>query len=331
MSGSGNIFFFRCRILTAAPHGQKNVLHGIIPVQQNIRISVQGGEPCFVNVSRSFPDQTIQVKEMSDSILKEIPQAYREPCETAGRLEELKIPEFPNAVVYLPAGYDESACRYPVFYLLHGGGGDPYAFFGEDGIFKNMIDHMILSGELRPLIIVAPTYYPPGTKGNGIAYSGEAVREFGPVLLKTILPIVDGKYRTAAERESRAIGGFSMGAVATWFVLMAGTDSFHWYMPLSGDCWICGERGGGLHPKQTAALLETALKGCRFAIHVLTGDGDIAFPNVDPQVKAMKKIRDVFGKTLKYSVLPGGVHDYPDIRRYIYNALPGFFSASGQL
>ena len=80
---------------------------------------------------------------MSDSILKEIPQAYREPCETAGRLEELKIPEFPDAVVYLPAGYDESACRYPVFYLLPVGGVDPYAFFGEDGIFKNIIDPMI--------------------------------------------------------------------------------------------------------------------------------------------------------------------------------------------
>ena len=234
-------------------------------------------------------------------------------------------------MVYLPAGYDRASRRYPVFYLLHGGGGDPYAFFGEDGIFKNMIDHMIASGELKPLIIIAPTYYPPGMKGKGIDYSADAVREFGPVLLKTILPIVDGKYRTVPDRYSRAIGGFSMGAVATWFVLMAGTDSFHWYMPLSGDCWICGEVGGGRHARQTADLLETALKGRQFAIHVLTGDHDIAFPNVDPQIRAMMEIPDVFGKTVKYTVLPGGIHDYPDIRRYIYNALPEFFSPDGKL
>lgn len=263
---------------------------------------------------------------MKDIQLKEIPQAYSLPCETAGRLEELEIPGYPNAVIYLPAGYDGSEDRYSVFYLLHGGGGDPYAWFGEDGVFKNVIDHMIASGELNPVIIAAPTYYPPGMKGKGIAYSGEAVREFGPVLLNTILPIVDGKYRTIADRYARGIGGFSMGAVATWFVLMAGTEKFHWFMPLSGDCWICGERGGGLHPKQTADLLETALKGKKYHIHVLTGDQDIAFPNVDPQIQAMLKIPDVFGKTLTYSVLPGGVHDYPDIRRYIYNALPEFFS-----
>ena len=258
-------------------------------------------------------------------IMKEIPEEYSRPCAAAGRLEELEIPDFPNAVVYLPARYDQGEKRYPVFYLLHGGGGDPYVWFGEDGAFKNMIDHMIDAGELDPLLIVAPTYYPPGRKGDGIAYSGEAVRDFGPVLLRKILPIVDGKYRTVADRYSRAVGGFSMGAVATWFILMAGTEEFHWFMPLSGDCWICGERGGGLHANQTAGLMATALKGRQFYVHALTGDRDIAFPNLDPQMQAMKEYPEVFKNTVKYSVLPGGIHDYPDIRRYIYNALPEFF------
>ena len=258
-------------------------------------------------------------------IMKEIPGEYLLPCAAAGRLEELEIPDFPNAVVYLPAGYDQGEKRYPVFYLLHGGGGDPYAWFGEDGAFKNMIDHMIDAGELDPLLIVAPTYYPPGKKDGGIAYSGDAVREFGPVLLRKILPIVDGKYRTEADRYGRAVGGFSMGAVATWFILMAGTEEFHWFMPLSGDCWICGERGGGLHAGQTAGLMATALKGRQFYVHALTGGRDIAFPNLDPQMQAMKEYPEVFKSTVKYSVLPEGIHDYPDIRRYIYNALPEFF------
>lgn len=271
-----------------------------------------------------------QVTEMKDTQLKAIPQDYMLPCGSPGKLEELEIPGYPKAVMYLPAGYEQSEERYPVFYLLHGGGGDPSVWFGEDGAFKNMIDHMIISGELKPLIIVAPTYYQPGKKGCGIAYSGEAVRDFGPVLLNTILPIVDGKYRTIADRYARGIGGFSMGAVATWFVLMAGTEKFHWFMPLSGDCWICGERGGGFHPQQTADLLETALKGKKYYLHVLTGDQDIAFPNVDPQIQAMKKDSHAFSKTMKYSVLSGGVHDYPDIRRYIYNALPEFFRADGK-
>ncbi len=259
--------------------------------------------------------------------MREIPDEYRQPCSRPGRLEALPVPGFTDATVYLPAGYDGSAERYSTFYLLHGGGGDPHSFFSEDGLLKNQIDHMIASGEIRPLIVVAPTYYPPGRKGDGIAYSAEAVREFGPVLRHTIVPAVDRTYRTVPDRMHRGIGGFSMGAVATWYVLMADQMNFYWFMPMSGDCWICGELGGGHHARQTAGLLAAALQGRDFFLHVLTGGKDIAFPNLDPQMKAMQEYSDVFGKHVKYTVLPEGVHDYPDIRRYIYHALPGFFTA----
>ena len=265
------------------------------------------------------------------SVMKEIPQAYRQPCGRPGRLEEVAVPGFQDAVVYLPAGYDESAERYCTFYLLHGGGGNPHSFFSEDGLLKNQLDHMIANGEIRPMIVVAPTYYHPGRQGDGIAHSGEAVREFGPILLQTILPIVDGQYRTIPERVCRGIGGFSMGAVATWYVMRAGMDEFYWYMPMSGDCWICGEQGGGRHASQTAGLLAVTLRGRSFFLHAMTGDKDIAYPNLDPQMKAMKEYADVFGKNVKYSVLPGGIHDYPDIRRYIYNALPGFFTVDSEV
>ena len=261
------------------------------------------------------------------SVLKPIPEAFLQPCERPGRLEELDIPAFSSALVYLPWGYDESDRRYNTFYLLHGGGGNPYSFFAEDGLLKNMLDHMISTNLMRPLIVVAPTYYPPGCSDKGIAYSAEAVKEFGPVMMGKVVPQVDGHYRTKQDRMSRGIGGFSMGAVATWYALMAGTHLFYWFMPMSGDCWICGERGGGIHPRQTAALLCDTLLGQEFSLHVLTGDQDIAYPNLNPQMEAMKEFSHVFvfGKNTNYSVLEGGVHDYPDIRRYIFNALPEFF------
>ena len=257
--------------------------------------------------------------------MKAIPPEYANPCKTAGKLDRMNIPGFADATVYLPAEYGAKTRRYPVFYLLHGGGGDEHSFFAEDGLLKNMIDHMIADRELKPLIIIAPTYYPPGKKDGGIAYSGEAIRDFGPILLHSILPIADAKYRTIPERTFRGVGGFSMGAVATWFVLMAGVDQFHWFMPMSGDCWICGERGGGKHAAQTAGLMASTLQGSSFFIHALTGEQDIAFPNLDPQMQAMKEYPEVFGRNVKYSVLPEGVHDYECIRRYIYNALPEFF------
>lgn len=260
--------------------------------------------------------------------VRPIPEQYLSLCSNGGRMEELQIPGFSAAAVYLPFGYDANPDRkYNVFYLLHGGGGTPYSFFAEDGLLKNLLDHMTENGDIEPMIVVAPTYYPPGDEVHDVAFSGNAVRDFGPILLKKIIPETDRAYRTEKNRKGRGIGGFSMGAVATWYILMAGSDAFHWFMPMSGDCWICGERGGGLHPRQTAALLSDTVRGKDFYLHVLTGSEDIAFPNLDPQMQAMKEhpYSFVFGRNTYYSVLEGGVHDYPDIRRYIYNALPEFF------
>ena len=257
-------------------------------------------------------------------MLKAIPESYKSTCDHPGTLEALEIPGFSNATVYLPYGYSDKQ-RYSTFYLLHGGGGDEHSFFSNDGELKNMLDHMIDRGELDPLIVIAPTYYAPGDRDKGIAHSADAVRDFGPILLKKIVPLVDQTYSTMPDRKHRGIGGFSMGGVATWYVLMAGTDQFHWFMPLSGDCWICGETGGGKHTKQTVSLLATALQGKDYYLHALTGDKDIAYPNLDPQMKEMENNQDIFGAKIHYSVLKDGVHDYPDIRRYIYNALPEFF------
>ena len=259
--------------------------------------------------------------------IKPIPSSYMKPCSHAGRLEELQIPDFSPALVYLPYGYDDLSAPLNTFYFLHGGGGNHRSFFSEDGLAKNLFDHMIQACEIDPMLIIAPSYYPLGYSGKGISYSAEAVKDFGPVLMNRIVPLVDRTYRTVPDRIHRAIGGFSMGAVATWYTLMAGLDLFHWFMPLSGDCWICGELGGGLHAKQTAALLGDSLLGREFYIHALIGDEDIAFPNLDPQMQAMKEFPETFsfGRNTFYSVLKGGVHDYPDVRCYIYNALPEFF------
>lgn len=261
------------------------------------------------------------------SVIRPIPEEYLQPCDAPGRLEELTIPDFSPAMVYLPWGYDESDKRFNTFYLMHAGGGNQRSFFSEDGRFKNLLDHMIRDKIMRPLMVITPTYYPPGHNGDGVRYTAEAVKEFGPILINRILPLVDETYRTKRDRKSRGIGGFSMGAVTTWYVMLAGTHLFYWFMPMSGDCWICGERGGNRHPRQTAALMCDTLLGRDFYLHVLTGDQDIAYPNLNPQMKAMKEFSHVFafGKNTRYSILKGGVNDYPDIYRYIFNALPDFF------
>ncbi len=65
-----------------------------------------------------------------------------------------------RAIVYLPYGYSEDT-RYNVFYLMHGGWSDETAYLGTPdapGGFKNVLDHGIEDGKIRPMIIVCPTY-----------------------------------------------------------------------------------------------------------------------------------------------------------------------------
>jgi endo-1,4-beta-xylanase len=100
---------------------------------------------------------------------------------------------------------------------------------------------------------------------------------------------------------------------------------FYWFLPLSGDCWGCGEKGGGEQPEATARALADAVI-CQgtpdFRIYALAGSRDVAFPNLDSQMKAMAACPDVFGSRVRYDVMEGGVHDYETIFRYLYHALP---------
>lgn len=55
--------------------------------------------------------------------------------------------------VYTPAGYETSGKSYPVFYLLHGMGGDENAW-SELGRAAQILDNMIAQGKAEPMIVV---------------------------------------------------------------------------------------------------------------------------------------------------------------------------------
>ena len=58
------------------------------------------------------------------------------------------------ANIYLPCRYDPEK-RYNIFYLMHGGGGNPDAWLDSSPL-KNMLDLSIQRGELEPLLVVTP-------------------------------------------------------------------------------------------------------------------------------------------------------------------------------
>ena len=136
--------------------------------------------------------------------------------------------------VYTPAGYETSNKRYPVFYLLHGMGGDEEAWLTQ-GRTAQILDNLIAQGKAEPMIVVM-------TNGNVSqeAAPGETSAGFVPPsmnLPKTmegsfetsfmeVVKFIDANYRTIAKKQGRAIAGLSMGGFHSKFISLNNPDTF---------------------------------------------------------------------------------------------------------
>ena len=239
------------------------------------------------------------------------------------------------ANVYVPYGYD-TANRYNVLYLIHGGGGDENAWLKECDI-QNALDCLIEEGLAAPFLVVFPCFYRERTPRGGPVDEGAergAVLGFQRELRQDLIPLIDEKYSTVSSREGRAIGGFSMGGVTTWFAFLENLDLISAFMPLSGDCWYYGGLGGGKYTEETAQYLYETTKAGPFGkddfrIFAGTGSKDIAYPNLTPQIEAMKKYTDLFEFSdapeegnFHYVVTEGAEHTYTAVYQHVYNFAP---------
>ncbi len=71
--------------------------------------------------------------------------------------------------VYTPPGYESTTAKYPVFYLLHGGGGDEDAWVTM-GRANIILDNMIAAGKAKPMIVVMPNGNAAQIVSQGYAY-----------------------------------------------------------------------------------------------------------------------------------------------------------------
>jgi enterochelin esterase-like enzyme len=148
--------------------------------------------------------------------------------------------------VYTPAGYEAGGERYPVFYLLHGGGDDEDAW-STMGRAPQILDHVIASGQAQPMIVVMtngnanqrasqdyvpapPDLFVPAFTPANVPGQRNMVRPdifaFPKSLISDVIPFVDQVYRTKADREHRAIAGLSMGGAQTLFATFNNLDKF---------------------------------------------------------------------------------------------------------
>jgi enterochelin esterase family protein len=137
--------------------------------------------------------------------------------------------------VYTPPGYDPSAkTTYPVLYLLHGYSDDASGWTAV-GRANVILDNLIAQGKAKPMIVVMPLGYGTMeiiTLGWG-AWSHTDVRDknfsrFREALLTEVIPKVEGEYRVAKDRNSRAIAGLSMGGSESLLTGLNNLDKFAW-------------------------------------------------------------------------------------------------------
>lgn len=147
--------------------------------------------------------------------------------------------------VYTPPGYESSSKKYPVFYLLHGGGGDEDAWTSL-GRTNYIMDNLIAAGKALPMIVVmtngnafqtsslrtAPNA-PELTRENYRQYSGL----FEKSLVKDVIPFIEKNYRVRTGKENRAIAGLSMGGGHTVTATTEYPDVFGYIGVFSAGLW----------------------------------------------------------------------------------------------
>src|SRR5574344_297958 len=112
--------------------------------------------------------------------------------------------------LYLPPGYDVNESeRYPVLYLLHGGGcsNTDWARFGN---LKQVADSLIGRHEVPSMIVVCAE----GNKNNMIWFNAEHWT-YEDFFFKEFVPYIQNQYRTYTDKQHRSLAGFSMGGGAS--------------------------------------------------------------------------------------------------------------------
>jgi len=252
-----------------------------------------------------------------------------------------------QAWVYTPPGYTRSTAKYPVFYLLHGGGDlDPgWTLTGRAPI---IMDNLIAEKKATPMIVVMPLVRgggslgigpagmspginaagnlapapprgaaPPAGGGRGtIALDGVTTGTAGPAPLQAfaqdfisdLLPAIEQNFRVSTRPEDRAIGGLSMGGAATMNTAFSRPDLFRYVIVLSAGG---GQNLDTAYPKffgnGAAAAKQMKL------IWVAAGDGDFALDGA----KALDAALTAHGIKHTFKITPGR-HEWRLWRPHLY-------------
>lgn len=129
-----------------------------------------------------------------------------------------------RAYVYTPPDYDAASMkRYPVLYLQHGMGEDERGWSNQ-GRLHHILDNLIAAKKCTPMVVVMDRGYASRTAEQPMTHRPPNI--FGDVIVNELIPFIDGRFRTLADREHRALAGLSMGGWQALEIGLAHLDRF---------------------------------------------------------------------------------------------------------
>ena len=228
--------------------------------------------------------------------------------------------------VYTPPGYAESTEKYPVFYLLHGAGGDEDAWTTL-GRTPYILDNLIAEGKAKPMIVVMTNGNAWSSAAPGEEPKAESTPDFSQMargsfeksLVNDVIPFIEKNYRTLTDKNNRAIAGLSMGGMHTQTITNTNPDKFG-YIGVMSMGLMNNSRWGNYneeeHKKQIQTLKDSGLKlywiGC--------GKEDFLYEGVTN----LRKFYDDSGFKYEYLETPGG-HTWTNWRIYLSELAPKLF------
>ena len=232
--------------------------------------------------------------------------------------------------VYTPPGYEKGRERFPVLYLLHGGGDEDsgWSTIGRAGF---ILDNLLAAKQAKPMIIVMPNgslprpanlpaFTPGSTPTPEAAAARAALQErFTKELMNDVMPFVEKRYRVRAKRESRALAGLSMGGGQALRVFTGNADQFGYVAIWSAGVGVTNSAD---FEQRNVAFLASAeqINHQVKSLTIRAGDQDFA-------LAGSKNLAEIFNRHgIKNDFqTSGGGHTWINWRHYLRDLAPVLF------
>jgi enterochelin esterase family protein len=206
-----------------------DVFEGVIPFDEsmtgpaNVKVYVNGAEVLSPDLpiiwTDNRPQNNIELPDPEDDYL--LVKNVSHGTYSRELIYSHSTGSWERCMVYTPPGYRAGNTRYPVLYLLHGGG-DNEMMWEYVGRMSSILDNLWAEDKAEKFLVVTM---------NGMLREGGRVgmpvdRVFENMLIRDCIPFIDKNYRTLTDKWHRAIAGLSMGAYMSCDIGFGNPDLF---------------------------------------------------------------------------------------------------------